>query len=181
MRSATIEEERTRKSKSAGFTIVGLSMLMVILGLFISIVPYLSPGNREVSDKETSILLEANLNAIVGFSGVQGRVPSATDYPSLVRSQMDGYRNATHYTYDSFLATPGGICRAKRGQVGLRIVGAPGQVAAFVVWSDGMDGKTGPAKPEGAVPAHTSVEADSGDDIVKWVSVAELKTAAQCQ
>lgn len=174
----TIHTEEGRKS--AGFTIVGLAMLMVLLGLLLSILPYLMPGVREVSDKDTAILLEANLNAIVGYAGIHGRLPTVQDYPSLVHRQMDGYRHETHYTYDARLAAPGGICRAQRGQAGLVIEGLH-ERAAFIIWSDGQDGQTNLEKPEGAVPSGSDIPVGRGDDIVRWVSLIEVKAAAQCQ
>lgn len=164
---------------SAGFTIIGLAMLMVLLGMLASALPYLMPGNREVSDKETALLLEANRNAIIGYAGMQGRLPTAQNYPSLVRSQMDHYHHVTHYTYDAALAMPGGICRASRGQAGLEIRGLA-ERAAFVLWSDGQDGKTSPAKPEGAVPSESQI-AVGGDDILKWASLKEMKAVARCR
>ena len=169
----------TRKHPEAGFTIIGLTILMILLGIIVSALPLLTPGVREVSDKETALLLEANINTIIGYAGMQGRLPMARDYPSLVHSQMDRYNHATHYTYDASLATPGGICSAERDQAGLLIADIRERVG-FVIWSDGQDGKTQPAKPEGAVPSSSEIPVGRGDDILKWVTLSELKGVARC-
>lgn len=169
----------TMSRPEAGFTIIGLTLVMILLGIIISALPFFSPGTREVSDKETALLLEANLNTIVGYAGMQGRLPMAQDFPSLVHSQMDRYHHATHYTYDASLATPGGICRAERDQAGLLIAGISERVG-FIIWSDGQDGKTQPAKPEGAVPSSSEIPVGKGDDILKWVTLSELKGVARC-
>lgn len=178
MIAKTIDTERLHKS--AGFTIIGLSMLMVLLGILASALPYLMPGVREVADKETAVLLEANINAIVGYAGVQGRLPTAQDYPSLVHGQMDDYRHEIHYAYDERLAAPGGICQAERGQSGLKLSGVS-EPAAFIIWSVGQDGKTSPEKPEGAVASGSDISVGSGDDIVRWVSLIEVKVVAKCR
>lgn len=174
------EAPREGISPSAGFTIIGLAMFMLLIGILLSALPYLSPGVREVADKETAVLLEANLNAIIGYAGTQGRLPASPDYPSLVRSQMDRYGHATHYTVDALLTTPGGICLAKRGEAGLIVPGFKERVA-FVIWSDGQDGQTEPAKPEGAVASGSEIPLDGGDDIVKWFTLIEAKAVADCR
>ena len=164
----------------AGFTIVGLSMLMILLGILVSVFPYLLPGVQEVADKETAALLEANRNAVIGYAGVQGRLPVVELYPSLVPSHRDGYRHATHYTYDARLAEPGGICRARRGEDGLILTGLS-ERAAFVIWSNGHNGTMDPERPIGAVPSETELPVGEGDDVVKWASVTEVREVARCR
>ena len=133
-----------RQHRARGFSLIELSVVMVIIGVIIAAgITIYKPSVINVMDAKTKIIISANIDALVGYSAVQQRLPSHEGYPSLVRSQKDGFGNDTIYIPAHGFTGLRSVCDTSFTNLSLvpRRGGARVNNVAFIIQSYGNDGE----------------------------------------
>ncbi|MEO5335016.1 MAG: hypothetical protein H7839_23630 [Magnetococcus sp. YQC-5] len=185
-------------AQCAGFSLIGLAVMMGIIAVLVSTPMYFIFRQDANDQKKTRALLKADQKAVIGFAGAKGRLPAATEFASLVPSPRDGNEQLIGYAFDSQLANAGSICGKQitgNDVTSLKVItSATIDNVAFIVWSNGRNGTTDTpvltvlaptATPVavGFIPPSTPYKITMDpiqDDILFWVTLAELQTAAHC-
>ncbi|WP_130472449.1 DUF1566 domain-containing protein, partial [Candidatus Magnetaquicoccus inordinatus] len=178
--------------KSAGFSLVGLAMIMILIGVGLSILPLLSPNLETIGREQTVSILHANKNAVMGYAMANGQLPSLADYPKVVPSLKDGYQNPTGYAFDSRLMSSKAICATPLTPPFKITVDTLGNTVAvaFVIWSKGRNGVVNatppPIKVEGSIATDNTLfpnppPSPNVDDLLEWVTLDELKKNVGCE
>ncbi|MBF0427622.1 MAG: hypothetical protein HQL94_01755 [Magnetococcales bacterium] len=187
------------KNNGAGFSLIGLSMLMIVLGIGLSTtLMFLVPAMERTSREKSVAILKADRNALIGFASAKGRLPEAREYLSdsgatVVPSLVDGYHNRIHYIYDKGLSTPGSVCARSTANLSIcpNATECPQSGAilnvAFALWSDGSNGMVNgglaaPDKTEATrnIPHPRYLHGDNLDDLLEWVTLDELQQRVGC-
>ena len=94
------------KNRQAGFTIIEMAMVMVIIGLIVgfgaSLVGPLSIRAKRIESTET---VDAGAAAVVGYAAAnRGVWPTAAQFPGVIKKRNDAWSRPVQYIYDSVLA-----------------------------------------------------------------------------
>ncbi|MEO5364976.1 MAG: hypothetical protein H7831_01175 [Magnetococcus sp. WYHC-3] len=181
--------------RQQGSLLVALSLGMVAFGAFVSALIYLLPSATSLAHMKTVRALEADVNGVLGHVAATRRLPTAAELNSTIHNRLDGVGGDMAYAYNATLAGIAGVCSLGSTGLSLNVAGS-GTVTdvAFVLWSNGTDGKTDNAtaaahtKVAGAhngtdmwnVTAPDPVATADGDDVVRWSTLAELRLLAEC-
>ncbi|MBF0125940.1 MAG: DUF1566 domain-containing protein [Magnetococcales bacterium] len=174
------------KTKSAGFGLIGLVFVMIILGIGLSTLSFLLPDMEAVSREATDAALKADKQALIGYAIVQKKLPDSSGYLNVLPQQQDGYKNTILYAYDSRLTTASAICATPSTYITIGTV----TNVAFVIWSIGRDGAvnggtTNPDKTAGVKSAATTIPyttpSSTMDDMLEWVTLDELRKNVGCE
>ncbi|MEO5333480.1 MAG: DUF1566 domain-containing protein [Magnetococcus sp. YQC-5] len=174
----------TRYGNMAGFSLIGLALLLFLIGIGISTLTLLTPNLETSSREKTVSALKADKKALTGFAASKGRLPpfGTFTFENVIPSFHDGYQNLVRYSYDSRLTSADGICNNKTTWIqvdGLANV-------ALVIWSQGRNGAVtaGKNRTEGAIGASLVMSTPAADvaddDLLEWVTLEELQKAAGC-
>ncbi|MGC9046410.1 MAG: prepilin-type N-terminal cleavage/methylation domain-containing protein [Thermodesulfovibrio sp.] len=193
-----------------GLTLVEVAIVLVILGLLVGLgASLIGPLTKRAKLTETRDIVNAATESVIGFTAKNNRLPTSTEFPQVVRNPNDSWGKGLVYFVDSALTNPPsnpaeGICGRKTTNV---IVCTDAncnnqiQNVAFIVVSGGpnYNVQTGPLTNSPCPPGKTcyrvypqdtpNIDDYSGDftrqqeydDIVKWVSLDELRIKAGCQ
>lgn len=197
--------------RQAGFTIIEMAIVMVIIGLIVgfgaSLVGPLSIRAKRIESAET---VAAGVEAIVGHAAASGGVlPTLAQFPGIIRTRNDAWTRPIQYVVDAALAdgnpATGDLCTRKSTRITLRQCAdaactAPVTVAnvAFVVLSGGenFNNQTVGTLAAGAatvidvypngignVDGHAGDfnRAEPYDDIVQWATLDELRSRIGCR
>jgi len=201
---------------SAGFTLVELAVVLVIVGMLISLGSGLiGPLTRQAKVRESKEYLNAGVESVVGWSASMNRLPdagaAATGFNQIVKTRNDAWGKNFYYLFDTNLApavaTKDTICGRRTTNLTLTI---PSPVlpfpatqvisnVAFAVLSGGDDYNiqsrltgtlNGAASANAVIPASgtatgtilaTPVNATTAyDDLVKWITIDELRSKIGC-
>jgi prepilin-type N-terminal cleavage/methylation domain-containing protein len=198
-------------SNTRGFTLVEMAIVLVIVGILVGLgVGMITPLTTMTKDRETRESLAANRESIVSWAASNNRVPTTALFPNIATISGDPWGQQLVYLYDNSLApaipTKDTICG--RRSTALRVVTtAPAATidnVAFVLLSSGSNGLVGTTLTASAVPVIAAtlngaasgpaiangargnatgvVTLDiTGNDIVSWVTLDELRTKIGCQ
>ncbi len=193
-----------------GLTLVEVAIVLVILGLLVGLgASLIGPLTKRAKLTETRDIVNAATESVIGFTARENKLPTSTEFPQVVRNPNDSWGKGLVYFVDSALTNPPsnpaeGICGRKTTNV---IVCTDAncnnqiQNVAFIVVSGGpnYNVQTGPLTNSPCPPGKTcyrvypqdtpNIDDYSGDftrqqeydDIVKWVSLDELRIKAGCQ
>ncbi|MEO5364975.1 MAG: prepilin-type N-terminal cleavage/methylation domain-containing protein [Magnetococcus sp. WYHC-3] len=186
----------------AGFSLLELSIVLVILGLIVSAsIGLFTPSSRYLYDSATEKLLDANVEALVGYASVYRRLPvNQSEYNATVRKVEDGYGRGTLYYLAGGrdagggsvnLSDPNGVCNAYATNTSLVTRDSNSTIVnvAALIHSIGYDNGTDFTNVTAGgnitwtLPAYVSGvndQASASDDFVSWVTLNELKAAARC-
>ncbi|MBF0179755.1 MAG: DUF1566 domain-containing protein [Magnetococcales bacterium] len=171
-----------KNHRSAGYSFVALAMVLVVAGVWSSIVVLLLPYMETQGRQRSAEILKRNKAFILGYVMTNKRLPEVGDLPYTT----DGQGNTIQYAYDSRLTTAYAICSYQSTYL---TVDSLSNVGA-VIWSLGPDGVVNPTptptKSAGAKSAAVTFvnsvynKTNSLDDILDWLTLDELKKAAGC-
>ncbi len=193
-----------------GLTLVEIAIVLVILGLLVALgASLIGPLTKRAKLTETRETVNAAIESVIGFTAKNNRLPTLAEFPQTVRNPNDAWGKGLVYFVDSALTnTPSnpaeGVCGKKTTNV---IVCTDAncnrqiQNVAFIVVSGGPNynvqtgalttspcpsGKTCYRVYEQDTPNVDDYSGDftrqeEYDDIVKWVSLDELRIKAGCQ
>jgi len=198
------------KSKNQGLTLVEVAIVLVIFGLIIGLgTSLIGPLTKRAKITETRDIVNAAVESEKGFAAKNNRLPTNTEFPQAVRNPNDAWTKPLVYFVDSSLTTSSnnpseGICgRKTTNLIVCTDVNCNNQIpdVAFIVVSGGpnYNVQTGPSTtspcPSGKTcykvyPQDTPnvddypndfTRQEEYDDIVKWVTIDELRIKAGCQ
>lgn len=191
---------------SKGFTLVELAIVLVIVGLLVGMgAGLMGPLTKRAKVYETKEIVNAAAESLISYGATNNELPDTSTFPSEVGRANDAWGNALNYIMEDNLkdSSLGGICERKSTRLTVNVCSDTGCSApdvrpdiAFIILSSGenMNNQT-----EGtlAVTATRTINVyDYGlnidnyatdmnrtepyDDIVKWISLQELRTKAGC-
>lgn len=155
--------------KDKGLTLVEIAIVLVIIGILVSLgVGLLGPLTKRIKFHESRDVVKQAKEAVLGFAVANKRLPTDTEFTQIVRSK-DAWGNDLFYHVDTNLTSGDACCS---DTLGFNVVdrGTSVEKVAFIVLSKGENGSndTGP-------PFEIKEYSDTYDDIVQYVSIAELK------
>ncbi len=199
------------KNDQAGFTIIEMAIVMVIIGLIVGFgASLIGPLSIRAKRIESTEIVDAGAEAIAGYAAAnRGVLPTSTQFPGIINKRNDAWSRPIQYVYDVVLAdgnpATGDLCTRRTTQISLRqcpdaACSAPVTVAnvAFLVLSGaenfnnqtvGALAVTGPTVIDvypagvGNVDGHAADlnRAESYDDIVRWATLDALRSKIGCR
>ncbi len=190
-----------------GFTLIELAIALVLIGLLLgfgtSLIGILI---KQVKHRETQERLDAAVESVIGYACTHKYLPDNATFPKVVRTPNDIYGKPFKYIYYSRLSGPTGYCGKKSSPITVRICHDAACTSyedvsnvAFVIVSGGENYniQTYIPSPPGVSTAVVIKVYDYGlqvddypadmnrvedyDDLVKWVTLAELRQKADCK
>jgi len=191
-----------------GFTLVELAVSLVVIGLLIGLgTAMVGPLMNAIKVRESRENLGAAVESVNGWAAGNNRLPdnstaNSYSFASVVRTPADAWGRNFIYLYDNNLVsgtiTKDTICGRKTTPITVRqcltanCATTPGTDyvdtpnVAYIVLSQGDDALTDTkigVTPitSGSITAATTVTANTSDDLVRWVTLDELRTKVGCQ
>ncbi len=210
MNGKTINPFSSLTMNKKGMTLLPLILMIIIMGgLIVAGITVVAPLAKRGKTNETKDTLNAAVDAIVNYAGSNGRLPDNTQFPTIVRNQNDSWGRPLYYAYDNNLTTAGSVCGRKTTLLTVRRCIDTGCTTptdipnvAFLVLSGGGNYNNQTTGTQGVTSATTinvydpdtpnidnysslTIPTDPNrpeeyDDIVKWVTLEELKNKAGC-
>ena len=196
-----------KTSPNKGFTLVELAVSLVVIGLLIGLgTAMVGPLMTAIKVRETKETIGGVVESVNSWASGNNSLPSVAGFDSAVKTPLDSWGRRFVYLYDSNLigTTKDTICGRKTTAITLTDAntGANIQNVAYAIVSQGespsviaaqylsttLDGAplAGSQALTGAhiialpaLPTVTPPYAD--DDIVRWVTLDELRTKVGCQ
>lgn len=188
-----------------GLALVYIVMTILFLVVILAAAAFMAgPLSKRVKAVETGKTLDAAISAVIGFAATKGRLPTTAEFVSAVRKADDAWGNALVFIPDASMTTvPVGsteaICRLKTTGITITTAGAPVPNVAFLILSRGpnLNNQTGAVAAAAiSVPdGDTVIDSYAGngvydipgparpevfDDIVRWVTLDDLKSRLGC-
>lgn len=166
-----------KKSDNKGFALFFLiAVFLVISALIGAGITMIGPRVRKAKYDRSGEILTAATQSVISWSVINGRLPDAATFPSLLPSSVDDWGRALVYIYDNNLTSSatGGICG--RQSTGL-LYGAVANTAFIIV--SGAEDLTVNTTPS-VSGAYAGTVAPATADIVRFVSLENLKNQAGC-
>jgi prepilin-type N-terminal cleavage/methylation domain-containing protein len=195
-----------RPADHNGFTLVELAVSLVVIGLLIGLgTAMVGPLMGAIKVRESRESLGAAVESINSWASSNNRLPDTTNVSGIVRSPSDAWGRDFIYLYDANLApgsaTKDTICGRKTATLTLMdsATGATIPNVAYIIFSQGDDAASNTTLTSGTLtPAPASpptiaaagyvaagdvatVTSDTGGDLVRWVTLDELRTKIGCQ
>jgi prepilin-type N-terminal cleavage/methylation domain-containing protein len=200
-----------RFNNNRGFSLVELSIVLVIIGLLVGLGgSMIGPMMNFVKVRETRDMQDANLQSIISWASSRNTIPTAIEFSAMTKSPKDAWGQDMLYLYDATLntapITKDTIC-GRRSTV-LKINTGSGEMndiaLAILSRADNADNNafksrfTGTLSADathvsGAVIKIVSNVTPSGSangtidasgtnpDLVRWVTLDELRSKIGCQ
>lgn len=184
-----------------GFTLVELAVSMVVIGVLLGMgMSMVGPLMTSIKVRESKENLGAAVESVNSWASGNNRLPDTTSTPAtnpnllanVVKSPADAWGRNFIYLYDTNLApvtaTKDTICGRRSTFITLTDTntGAVIPNVAYLMLSQADDAATnstsgGVAVATGPRAAATAVNADTANDLVRWVTLDELRTKVGCQ
>ncbi len=190
--------------KERGLTLIELAIVLIVLGILLGIgAGIIGILIKRVKYNESKEIVNAAVEGIIGYVISTGKLPTDTELSSTVRTTFDSYNKPLAYVYDESLTTSN-ICSMNSTNITVKVCpdatcSSPTQTLsniAFVVISGDGNYNNQTAGTQG-VSSSTEIRVyefgvvvdnysgdmnrpEPYDDIVKWVSLNELKPKAGC-
>ena len=199
------------KTSQAGFTIIEMAMVMVLIGLIVGYgASLIKPLSIRAKRIESTEIVNASAEAVVGYAANNsGVLPSVALFPGILKKRNDAWRRPLNYVVDVRLTdgdlATGDLCTRRSSFISLRqcndaACSAPVTIdnVAYVLLSGGENFNNQTAATL-AVSAATiidvyttridGVDGDNTDfnrpevydDIVQWATMDELRGRVGCR
>ena len=198
-------------SRPKGFTLVELAVSLVVIGLLIGLgTAMVGPLMNSIKVRESRENLGAAVESINGWASGNNRLPdnstgNSYSFASVVRTPADAWGRNFIYLYDNNLAsgtiTKDTICGRRSTTLSLTdsSSGATIPNVAYIIFSYSDDAESNTTLTSGTLtPAPVNppkieassyvatgnaatVSADTANDLVRWVTLDELRTKVGCQ
>lgn len=185
-----------------------LVIVGLLLGLGASLIGPLTKRAKMTEAKEA---LNANVESIISWASGQKRLPNLNEFPSVIRNRYDSWSMPFYYIVDSNLiqqpsATENRICDRRSTQLSITYCKDPNcqntdviSNIAFIVFSSGMNYNNQTHASQEITQQRTIYVYEQGqqadgyssstdparpeeyDDIVKWITLDELRMKIGCQ
>jgi len=199
------------KNGQAGFTLIEMAMVMVLVGLLVGFgASLIGPLSIRAKRIETTETLKAAAEAIIGHAAANGSVlPDQSQFAGIVKKANDAWGRPIQYIYDAALAdgnpATGNLCTRRTTRITLRncpdiACSAPVSVSnvAFVLLSGAENFNNQTAGSMAATAAAVidlypvgvgDVDGYAGDfnrpepydDLVQWATLDELRSRIGCR
>jgi prepilin-type N-terminal cleavage/methylation domain-containing protein len=186
-----------KHNNHSGFTMLELSIVLVIVGLLVSLgTNLIGPLTTFVKSKETREMQEATLQSIVSWVSSNNTLPNESGFLTVAKAPLDAWGQKQIYLYDSGLysATPTKDTICGRNTTNLKLFSSYSSNIAFAVFSraDNSAFKSrligtynsapinGVITLSGAATGSITVTGLNGD-LVRWVTLDELRSKIGCQ
>ncbi len=184
-----------------GFTLVELAVSMVVIGILLGMgMSMVGPLMTSIKVRESKENLAASVESVNSYASGNNRLPDTTSAPAtnpnllanVVKASADAWGRNFIYLYDTNLApataTKDTICGRRSTFITLTDTntGAVIPNVAYLMLSQADDAATnstigGVAVTTGPRAAATAVTVDTVNDLVRWVTLDELRTKVGCQ
>lgn len=182
------------RNHQQGFTLVEMAVVLVIVGILLSggmmVMRVLFDQVRLRESRET---INAAMESINSYAAANNKLPvDFTSFKSEVRSYKDAWSRDLIYVFDSALAptssTKDSICGRRSTSMSITdaSTGTTINNVAYLILSqldpavtDSTIGTT--ALTSGPISSSTTITAKTTDDIVRWVTLDELRSKMGCQ
>jgi prepilin-type N-terminal cleavage/methylation domain-containing protein len=195
-RISAMPKLRVFSSNETGFTLVEMAIVIVIIGILLGLgAGMIGPLTQRMKTTETKETVNSSIEAVIGFSATNTRLPTAAQFPGILRSLNDSWNKPIRYSFDNNLTAASSICGRTATNISITNNGTVYNNIAFVVTSSGPNynnqttgGGAGPAAITTYGPGTAGIDGYGGDfnrpeaydDIVKWVTLPELQTKIGC-
>lgn len=184
-------------TRSQGFTLVELAISLVVIGLLIALgMSMIGPLTVAIKVRQSRDNLGAAVEAINSWASGNNRLPDnaggTTDVKNVVRTPTDAWNHTFIYLYDTNLysasPTKDTICGRRSTSITLTDLNTGASIpnVAYLILSQGDDAVTdttsgGVAVTTTAISSATTVAANTTSDLVRWVTLDELRSKVGCQ
>ena len=203
-----MEKIKNRLNKSHGFTLIELAIVLVIVGLLMGMgAGIVGTLTKRAKLFENRGIIDAAVESLISYAASNNDLPDIATFPTVVRNPNDVWKKPLYYIVDDDLldSTAGGICDRKSTQLEIDNCpttgcGAPTNTiynVAFIILS-GSTNFNNQTTGSAAVTSDTTVNhyaqelvlddynadvnrAEPYDDIVKWITLDELRIKAGCK
>jgi type II secretory pathway pseudopilin PulG len=190
-----------------GFSLLGIVMLLVLLGAMMGVgAGMIGPMTKKAQIVKTRKIINAAIDSIISYGASGNKLPATGSFSSTVKNPNDAWTKSLYYVLDSNLTdtSVGGICGRKTTDLTVKVCPDSGcssptktiNDVAFIVLSSSADFNNQTAGTQ-AVSSATTVNvyasdvsiddyatdinsADPYDDLVRWVTIDELRAQAGC-
>jgi len=186
-----------------GFSIIELSMVLVIMGILISFgTGMIAPLTKRVKYTETKEVVNAAVESIISFASANNRIPTTSEFQSIVRTPRDAWTKDLYYIPDVNLddLNAGGVCGRKTTGITVRyctnaLCTSYNDISnvAFVIVSGSENYNIQTNNVSGRVTAWQTGtinidnyttdmnRPETYDDLIKWITLDELRAKTGCQ
>ncbi|MCR4319521.1 MAG: type II secretion system GspH family protein, partial [Candidatus Brocadiaceae bacterium] len=186
-----------------GFSLIELSIVLVIMGILISFgTGMIAPLTKRVKYTETREVVNAAVESIISFASANNRIPTTSEFQSIVRTPRDAWAKDLYYIPDVNLddLNAGGVCGRKTTGITVRICTnalctSYNDISnvAFVIVSGSENYNIQTNNVSGRVTVYQTGtinidnyttdmnRPETYDDLIKWITLNELRAKAGCQ
>lgn len=188
--------------KNAGFSLIELSIVLVIMGILISFgTGMIGPLTKRVKYTETKEVMNAAVESIISFASANNRIPTTLEFPNIVRTTRDAWKKDLYYIPDVNLddLNAGGVCGRKTTGITVRfctnaLCTSYNDISnvAFVIISGSENYNIQTNNVSGRVTVYQTGainidnyttdmnRPETYDDLIKWITLNELRAKAGC-
>jgi len=187
----------SKKISKKGFTLVELAVSLVVIGLLIGLgIGLVGPLVTAVKVRESKENLGGAVESLNSWAAGNNRLPdnstgNSYSFVNVVKTPFDAWGRDFIYLYDSnFTTAPitkNTICGRRTTPVTLTDSNTSASIpnVAYIILSKGDDATLDTTASDGAVttsrPVTGTVSANTTEDLVRWVTLDELRTKVGCQ
>ena len=184
-----------------GFSLIELSIVLVLMGILISFgTGMIAPLTKRVKYTETKEVVNAAVESIISFASANNRIPTTSEFQSIVRTPRDAWTKDLYYIPDVNLddLNAGGVCGRKTTGITVRfytdaLTYTDISNVAFVIISGSENYNIQTNNVSGRVTAYQTGtinidnytvdmnRPEAYDDIIKWITLDELRAKTGCQ
>ncbi len=189
--------------KNRAFTLVELAIVLAVIGILVGMgVGLVGILTKRAKYNEAKEIVNAAVESVINFAAFNNRLPTLSEFPSVVRKSKDPWgKDLVYFPASGLYDNSTNLCGAKVTNLKICLCTnatcnpCPQEIdnVAFAVVSGGLNYNVQTDNDSGIIrvyPYGTSgIDDYSGDfsrpekydDIVKWVTLPELQTKINCQ